>query len=176
MAFISTSFASRYPPTNNQLRTSSNPRNQTTIQDGRVMVWNVQGRQSQGYASSGSRGNATGININVCTNIASQAKVVRCYNCQGEGHMARQCTKPKRPKNSEWFKEKMLLAQALESGATDDLDAFDSDCDEAPSASDVLMAKLSAYDFEVLLEVPTHDTNMNNNVFDDNVQELQYSE
>ncbi|GJV89854.1 hypothetical protein Tco_1533792 [Tanacetum coccineum] len=29
--------------------------------------------------------------------------------------MARQCTKPKRPKNSAWFKEKMLLAQALES-------------------------------------------------------------
>ncbi|GKE06651.1 hypothetical protein Tco_1398669, partial [Tanacetum coccineum] len=34
----------------------------------------------------------------------------------GEGHMARQCTQPKRPKNSEWFKEKMLLAQAQESG------------------------------------------------------------
>nr|GEW44237.1 hypothetical protein [Tanacetum cinerariifolium] len=29
---------------------------------------------------------------------------------------------------------------------TDDLDAFDSDCDEAPSASVVLMAKLSTYD------------------------------
>ncbi|GJV60319.1 hypothetical protein Tco_1466419 [Tanacetum coccineum] len=27
------------------------------------------------------------------------------------------CTKPKRPKNSEWFKEKMLVAQTLESGA-----------------------------------------------------------
>ncbi|GKD14487.1 hypothetical protein Tco_1198894, partial [Tanacetum coccineum] len=31
MTFISTTFASRYPPTNNQLRTSSNPRNQATI-------------------------------------------------------------------------------------------------------------------------------------------------
>ncbi|GJT00468.1 hypothetical protein Tco_0821637 [Tanacetum coccineum] len=27
MAFISTTFSSQYPPTNNQLRTSSNPRN-----------------------------------------------------------------------------------------------------------------------------------------------------
>nr|GEW87714.1 hypothetical protein [Tanacetum cinerariifolium] len=35
---------------------------------------------------------------------------------------------------------------------TNDLDAFDSHCDEAPSASDVLIAKLSAYDFEVLSE------------------------
>ncbi|GJS32591.1 retrovirus-related pol polyprotein from transposon TNT 1-94 [Tanacetum coccineum] len=33
---------------------------------------------------------------------------------------------------------------------TDDLDAFDSDCDEAPSASAILMAKLSAYDSDVL--------------------------
>ncbi|GJW57602.1 zf-CCHC domain-containing protein [Tanacetum coccineum] len=37
MAFISTTFTSRYPPTNNQLRTSSNPRNQETIQDRRVI-------------------------------------------------------------------------------------------------------------------------------------------
>ncbi|GJY85794.1 hypothetical protein Tco_0499820 [Tanacetum coccineum] len=33
-----------------------------------------------------------------------------------EGHMARQCTKPKRPRNSAWFKEKAMLAEALESG------------------------------------------------------------
>ncbi|GJR28379.1 retrovirus-related pol polyprotein from transposon TNT 1-94 [Tanacetum coccineum] len=57
-----------------------------------------------------------GVNRNMGTNIANQAKVIQCYNCQGEGHMARQCTKPKRPKNSEWFKEKMLLAQAQEVG------------------------------------------------------------
>ncbi|GKG61165.1 hypothetical protein Tco_0616981, partial [Tanacetum coccineum] len=41
---------------------------------------------------------------------------------------------------------------------TDDLDAFDSDCDEAPSASVVLMAKLSAYDSDVLSEVLNNDT------------------
>nr|GEV31454.1 reverse transcriptase domain-containing protein [Tanacetum cinerariifolium] len=33
----------------------------------------------------------------------------------GEGHMERQCTQPKRLKNSAWFKEKMLLVQAQES-------------------------------------------------------------
>ena len=37
VAFL-TSYASRFSPTNNQLRTSSNPRNQATIQDGRVTV------------------------------------------------------------------------------------------------------------------------------------------
>ncbi|GKA19547.1 retrovirus-related pol polyprotein from transposon TNT 1-94 [Tanacetum coccineum] len=36
---------------------------------------------------------------------------------------------------------------------TDDLDAFDSDCDDIPSAKAVLMANLSSYDLDVLLEV-----------------------
>ncbi|GJX83614.1 integrase, catalytic region, zinc finger, CCHC-type containing protein [Tanacetum coccineum] len=94
--------------------------------------------------------------------IRGQAKVIRCYNCQEEGHMGRQCTKPKRPRNSAWFKEKAMLAEALESGVEiptppsfqiDDVDAFDSNCDEAPSASAVLMAKLSSYDSEILSEI-----------------------
>ncbi|GJX53067.1 hypothetical protein Tco_0281436 [Tanacetum coccineum] len=49
MAFLSAVAASRFPSTNNQLRTSSNPRNQATIQDGRVTVQQVQGRQGQSY-------------------------------------------------------------------------------------------------------------------------------
>ncbi|GKG38435.1 retrovirus-related pol polyprotein from transposon TNT 1-94 [Tanacetum coccineum] len=49
-------------------------------------------------------------------NAVGQARVVKCYNYQGEGHMARQCTKPKRLRNSAWFKEKTLLVQAQESG------------------------------------------------------------
>ncbi|GKG24843.1 hypothetical protein Tco_0395471, partial [Tanacetum coccineum] len=59
---------------------------------------------------------------------------------------------------------------------TDDLDAFDSDCDEAPSASAVLMAKLSAYDSDVLSEVPNLDTYQTNNVIDQSMQEMQYYE
>ncbi|GKC06321.1 reverse transcriptase domain-containing protein, partial [Tanacetum coccineum] len=115
-----------------------------------------------------------------------QARVVKCHNCQEEGHFARQCTKPKRPKNSTWFKEKMLLYEALESRTyldpeqlafladnadtfiptqasqeilipttfqTDDLDTFDSDCDDVPSAKVVLMANLSSYDLDVLSEL-----------------------
>ncbi|GJU91258.1 hypothetical protein Tco_1303681 [Tanacetum coccineum] len=49
---------------------------------------------------------------------------------------------------------------------TGDLDAFDSDCHEAPSSSAILMAKLSAYDSDVLSEVANPDTYQINNVVD----------
>nr|GEX88300.1 reverse transcriptase domain-containing protein [Tanacetum cinerariifolium] len=49
LAFMS-AVASRFPPSNNQHRMSSNPCNQATIQDGRVIVQQIQGRQTQSYA------------------------------------------------------------------------------------------------------------------------------
>ncbi|GKF01315.1 retrovirus-related pol polyprotein from transposon TNT 1-94 [Tanacetum coccineum] len=47
---------------------------------------------------------------------SGQERVVKCYNCQGEGHMARQCTQPKRTRNAAWYKEKSMLAEAQEAG------------------------------------------------------------
>ncbi|GKF81513.1 hypothetical protein Tco_0240115, partial [Tanacetum coccineum] len=40
------------PQTNNQPRTSSNTRNQATVQDKRVVVQNVQGRQNRGQGNN----------------------------------------------------------------------------------------------------------------------------
>ncbi|GJS37463.1 retrovirus-related pol polyprotein from transposon TNT 1-94 [Tanacetum coccineum] len=113
MAFLTAVASSRFPTTNNQLRTSSNPRNQATIQDGRVTVQQVQGRQGQNYSGTTYKGNATSSRGNT---TSGQARVVKCYNCQGEGHMARQCTQPKRPRNAAWYKEKAMLAEAQEAG------------------------------------------------------------
>ncbi|GJU50015.1 hypothetical protein Tco_1219570 [Tanacetum coccineum] len=59
MAFLTAVASSRFPTTNNQLRTSSNPRNQATIQDGRVIVQQVQGRQGQNYSGTTYKSNAT---------------------------------------------------------------------------------------------------------------------
>ncbi|GKA72712.1 retrovirus-related pol polyprotein from transposon TNT 1-94 [Tanacetum coccineum] len=43
-------------------------------------------------------------------------RTVICYNCKGEGHMSKQCTKPKRKRDNSWFKDKVLLAQAQANG------------------------------------------------------------
>nr|GFC17125.1 hypothetical protein [Tanacetum cinerariifolium] len=44
MSFLTAVVTSRYPVTNNQLRTSSNPRQQATINNGRVTIQPIQGR------------------------------------------------------------------------------------------------------------------------------------
>ncbi|GJY20509.1 hypothetical protein Tco_0393075 [Tanacetum coccineum] len=59
MAFLTVVASSRFPSTKNQLRTSPNPRNQANIQDGRVIVQQVQGRQGQSYSGTGYKSNAT---------------------------------------------------------------------------------------------------------------------
>ncbi|GJW35122.1 reverse transcriptase domain-containing protein [Tanacetum coccineum] len=117
MMFLSTAMNSIFPPNNNQLRTSSNPRTQATVQDDRVTVQNIQGHRSQGYGVNTGNSQATGTRvINTVGKVkANQSRVIRSYNCKGEGHIAKQCTMKKRVKDSEWFKEKMLLAQAHES-------------------------------------------------------------
>ncbi|GJV51054.1 hypothetical protein Tco_1446795 [Tanacetum coccineum] len=108
LAFLSAVFTPRYPSTNNQLISSSNLRNQATFQDGRVTVQQVQGRQGQNVVSLGLQGNASGSR----GNTSGQVKVIKFYNCQGEGHMARQSTQPKQRRDATWFKEKVLLVQA----------------------------------------------------------------
>ncbi|GKA83982.1 hypothetical protein Tco_0805577 [Tanacetum coccineum] len=49
---------------------------------------------------------------------------------------------------------------------TDDLDAFNSDCDEAPGAQEILMAHLSSYDSDVISEEPNSDNYQTNVVSD----------
>ncbi|GKF16972.1 retrovirus-related pol polyprotein from transposon TNT 1-94, partial [Tanacetum coccineum] len=48
---------------------------------------------------------------------AGQGKTIKCYICNGVGHIARNYTQSKRPQNFDYFKDKMLLMQAQENGA-----------------------------------------------------------
>ncbi|GJW47714.1 integrase, catalytic region, zinc finger, CCHC-type containing protein [Tanacetum coccineum] len=163
MAFLIVVASSRFSSTNNQLRTSSSLRNQATIQDGRVTMQQVQGRQGQSYSGTGYKSNATSSGGN---NASGQAK-------------------PKRPRNAAWYKEKAMLAEAQEAGQildeeqlafladpgvpdgqaiqaiipnnaafqTEDLDTYDSDCDDISNAKVVLMANISNYGSDIILEI-----------------------
>ncbi|GJR36864.1 retrovirus-related pol polyprotein from transposon TNT 1-94 [Tanacetum coccineum] len=111
MSFLTAVVTSRYPTTNNQLRTSSNPRQQATIYDGKVTVQPVQGRQTT-YAAGTTRKYTPGASG---SNTGKQRTVI-CYNCKGEGHIAKQCTKPKRKRDDTWFNDKVLLVQAQAGG------------------------------------------------------------
>nr|GEU28874.1 hypothetical protein [Tanacetum cinerariifolium] len=110
MSFLTSVVTSRFPATNNQLRTYSNPHQQATINDGRVTIQPIQGRQNHMSAGSlrsfSSRSGGT----------SGRQMVIMCYNCKGEGHMAKQCTKPKWKRDAEWFKDKVLLVQAQANG------------------------------------------------------------
>ncbi|GJS13827.1 retrovirus-related pol polyprotein from transposon TNT 1-94 [Tanacetum coccineum] len=179
MSFLTAVVTSRYPTTNNQLRTSSNPRQQATIYDGKVTVQPVQGRQTT-YAAGTTRKYTPGASG---SNTGKQRTVI-CYNCKGEGHISKQCTMPKRKRDETWFNDKVLLVQAQASGQVlteeeiafladpglpntqtsqtvithnaayqaDDLDAYDSDCDELNSAKIALMANLSRNGSDALTE------------------------
>ncbi|GJY42472.1 retrovirus-related pol polyprotein from transposon TNT 1-94 [Tanacetum coccineum] len=202
MSFLTAVVTSRYPTTNNQLRNSSNPRQQATINNGRVTLQPIQGRQTS-VAAGTSRTYTPGASGN---NSGKQRTVI-CYNCKGEGHMSKQCTKPKRKRDDSWFKDKVLLVQAQASGQilheeelafladpgipegqatqtvithnaayqADDLDAYDSDCDELNTAKVALMANLSHYGSNALSEVHNHD-NVNNDMTNQVVQAMPSSE
>nr|GEX97670.1 hypothetical protein [Tanacetum cinerariifolium] len=104
IAFLTAVASSRFPSTNNQLRTSSNLRNQDTIQDGRVTVLLVLGE-------------------------------TMLMDKQG-----------------------LLNATTVK---TEDLDTYDSDCDDISNEKVVLMANISNYGSDVISEVPHFETYLN---------------
>ncbi|GJU19794.1 hypothetical protein Tco_1153136 [Tanacetum coccineum] len=201
-SFLTDVVTSRYPTTNNQLRNLSNPRKQATINNGRVTLQPIQGRQTS-LAMGTIRTYTPGASG---SNSGKQMTVIY-YNCKREGHMSKQCTKPKRKRDDSWFKDKVLLVQAQASGQiiheeelafladpgipegqttqtvithnaayqADDLDAYDSDCDELNTAKVALMENLSHYGLDALAEVHNHD-NMNNNMLNQAVQAMPSSE
>nr|GEW44943.1 hypothetical protein [Tanacetum cinerariifolium] len=98
---------------------------------------NPRGGSAAGYGKAQNRVR----NVNQGQARPGQARTVKCYNCNGTGHIARNCTQPKRPQNSEYFKDKMLLMHAQENRVALDAEqllfleggqdnAFDDDVDE----------------------------------------------
>nr|GEU66879.1 integrase, catalytic region, zinc finger, CCHC-type, peptidase aspartic, catalytic [Tanacetum cinerariifolium] len=179
MSFLTAVVTSCYPTTNNQLRNSSNSRQQATINNGRVTLQPIRGRQTSLAACT-----LRTYTQRASGNNSRKQRTVICYNCKGEGHMSKQCTKPKRKRDDSWFKDKVLLIQAQANGQilheeelafladpgiteaqatqavithnvayqANDLDAYDCDCDELHTTKVALMANLSHYGSDALAE------------------------
>nr|GEZ05730.1 hypothetical protein [Tanacetum cinerariifolium] len=147
---------SQYPPTNNQLRNSSNPRQQATINNGRVTVQPIQGRQN-----SLAVGTSRPYTSRPSGNNLRKQRIIVCYNCKGEGHIPR----IKEAQSTQYVITNNAAYQA------DDLDTYDSDCDEINSAKIALMVNLSHYGPDNLAEVHNPD-NVTNNVIDQVVQAM----
>nr|GEX02046.1 integrase, catalytic region, zinc finger, CCHC-type, peptidase aspartic, catalytic [Tanacetum cinerariifolium] len=137
-------FQKQFPPTNNQLRTSSNPRSHAMVHEGQIVTTTVQ-RKAPG-------------------------------NVSNAGHVARNFKEPKRAKDTQYYKDKMMLSDAKDRGVILDAeaktfladvectepydeslaltttttfhvsheDAYDSDIDDGPYVADAFMVNLSS--------------------------------
>nr|GEX94530.1 hypothetical protein [Tanacetum cinerariifolium] len=134
MACLIAVASSRFPSTNNQLRTSFNTRNQATIHDGKPK----RQRNATWYKEK-----------------AMLAEAQKARKILDEEQLAF-LEDPRIPAGQ-------AQAYILHNAAfqTEDLDTYDSDCDDLSNAQEVLMANISIYGFDVILEVPNSNNYLN---------------
>nr|GEY57870.1 hypothetical protein [Tanacetum cinerariifolium] len=133
MAYLTAIAFLRFPSTNNQLRTSSYPRNHATIQEGKVTIQQVQGRQGQSYYGTGYKSNATSYGGN---NASAQVRVIKCNYYQDPRVPNGQAAQIIIPNNDAFYIK--------------DLDTYDSDYDDISNAKVILMANISNYGSDVI--------------------------
>ncbi|GJZ33461.1 retrovirus-related pol polyprotein from transposon TNT 1-94 [Tanacetum coccineum] len=147
MSFLSTVVTSYFPTTTNQLRNSSNPRQQATIHDGRVTVQPLQGRDKlhlllvtwqDSAQSQRGKGMLHGLGIKFFWLKHKEMKVLN------------------KRKGISWQTLELQKVQLHRRQA-------------------VLMANLSSYGSYVLSKAP-HSENTHTNMLNQSVQEMSYSE
>ncbi|GJU25775.1 hypothetical protein Tco_1164396 [Tanacetum coccineum] len=154
MLFFTAVVTTRYPTTNNQLRNSSNPSNKLPS------IWKMEAilKQREYWVK------------NQLFAITAKGKAT----CPDSAPNQREKGMIHDPDIPEGQSTQTVTTHNAAYQA-DDLDAYDSDCDELNSAKVALMANLSHYGSDALAEVHNHD-NMNNNVAHQAVQVMPSSQ
>nr|GEW18231.1 retrovirus-related Pol polyprotein from transposon TNT 1-94 [Tanacetum cinerariifolium] len=165
LALLTQSYKTYLPQTNNQLRTSSNMRNQVTVQDGMVVVQNVQGRQNRGHGN-----NARGIGA-----VGYGGAQNRVGNANPDNMLLMQAQENRVALDEEPLlfiaggqdnavdddvDEQSVLDLALNVDnvfQADECDAFDSDVDEAPTAQTYILSEVHDHDNSQDVVCELHD-------------------
>ncbi|GKD93533.1 hypothetical protein Tco_1373370, partial [Tanacetum coccineum] len=149
LALLTQSYKTYLPQTNNQLKTSSNTRNQATVQDGGVVVQNVQGQQNRGQGNN-ARGRGVagygGAQNRVGTANPDQARQIKValdeeqllFIAGGQDNAIDEDVDEQHVQDLAFNVDNVFQA--------DECDAFDFDVGEAPTAQTMSMANLSSAD------------------------------
>ncbi|GJZ31649.1 retrovirus-related pol polyprotein from transposon TNT 1-94 [Tanacetum coccineum] len=123
---------------------SESRRSDVENQDGLIVVLGIANQNPNGngnVVAARAEGNANGNNGNQ----------IRCYNCRGLGHLARNCTVRPRRRDAAYLQTQLLIAQKEEAGIQLQAEEFDlmaaaADLDEIKevNANCILMANLQA--------------------------------
>ncbi|GJR92409.1 hypothetical protein Tco_0264583 [Tanacetum coccineum] len=126
MVFLTAVASSRFPSTNNQLRTSSNPRNHATIQDGREKSMLVEAQEAGQKLDEEQLAFLADPGI-----LADQAQIIIPHNVAFQ---------------------------------TEDHDIYDLDCDDLLTEQAVLMANISNYGSDIILEEKANKEQKNESI------------
>ncbi|GJY60756.1 retrovirus-related pol polyprotein from transposon TNT 1-94 [Tanacetum coccineum] len=149
-----------------------------------------------GIANQNSNGNGNVVAAQAEGNaIGNNGNQIRCYNCRGLGHLARNCTVRPRRRDVAYLQTQLLIAQKEEAGIQLQAEEFDlmaaaADLDEIEevNANCILMDNLQQastsgtqtdkapiYDSDGSTEVHNYDNFYDNEIFNMFTQEEQYT-
>ncbi|GJU88237.1 hypothetical protein Tco_1300660 [Tanacetum coccineum] len=143
------------------------------------IVQQVQGRQGQSYAGTGYKGNATNSRGNNAVGQARADKAMLAEAWESGQILNEECEKLEGEQPAFLADSGIPDGQAAQTTIpnnaafqTEDLDAYDSDCDDVSNAKAVLMANLFNYGSDVISEVP-HSESYHNDLGNQCVHAMQ---
>nr|GEX54258.1 hypothetical protein [Tanacetum cinerariifolium] len=168
LALIAKYFKKIYKPTNNNLITLSNSRNQNVDMTPRYKNDN----QSRHFGNQRTM-NVAGAKENVGSPVVQQSGI-QCFNCKEFGHFVKECRKPKRVKDFVYHKEKMLLCKQAEKGVPLQVEQYDWLADTDEEIDEQELEAHYSY-LEKIQEVPTADTDTNSEPLEKVPNDTEYN-